>query len=814
MKIFNFSIRARITIAVALGIILLVTIGITQRYRQFNEMMLKELETESKNIEITFYALLDENIKSLDKAVKLIAQNQEYSGYAARGDRDSLQRALGNYFKEIKSDISQVQYHTKDAKTIYRFHLPEHFGDDLSSFRKTVVQANQTLKPVVGLEVGVNGPGIRVVYPVFYNGEHIGSVEFGGGLDSIIQHLKKQYNFEYAIGIKDEVFKQAKRKGSDKDIIINGIVYYSVSNDELKGILNKIDKEEGFFKNDGKIYNIYKLPLKDFSGSVVGHILTVKDYSEFFSKNRSSIIKAILFIAMIGAVILTILVISLNKVFKPLSNLSDILKDLSRDDGDYSKRLPVPIPDFQRETGVNNPEIVELCKDRHCWHVIGDYSDNKRCPLLLEGKVKSCETCFVMKKICNSEICKLMISFNIFLNIMEKNLLKILNKTSSLMEAMPNMLMSVESVVIENDKNTQLAIQTATASEEMSSTISEISRSVSEVTVKSNETKGLAEEGSLIVSESKSYSDEVKNSMMLLKNEINELIKTAGQIGTVVGVINDISEQTNLLALNAAIEAARAGEHGRGFAVVADEVRKLAEKTQKSTKEIEHMIREMQYKVKTVGQSVDKSTGSIDKQNEIAGQIQNNFAVIVNSIEELNHNILSISAALEEQTTTTGEIARGMVEVSKSVENTKNSIEIVVNENEKVLLESKNIVEQLTNYKYKSEAMVFMKAKVAHITFIVRLFEAANMRKFHEVVDHRHCDFGRFYYSEGLAKFGNDLDFKSIEPHHINVHELGRKIMEAMKAGKYDEVHKFLNEIKACYDNLKGYLDKMIKKYS
>lgn len=125
----------------------------------------------------------------------------------AKRNREYLKRRLVPLFKKVlkpKFGVKQFQFHLPPATSFFRIHKPNKYGDDLSSFRKTVVTANTEKRVVSGVEVGRAGLGIRVVYPVFYNGTHIGSVEFGisykEAVEGVISLYKKNANF--AVGIK------------------------------------------------------------------------------------------------------------------------------------------------------------------------------------------------------------------------------------------------------------------------------------------------------------------------------------------------------------------------------------------------------------------------------------------------------------------------------------------------------------------------------------------------------------------------------------------------------------------------------------
>ena len=149
---------------------------------------------------------------------------------------------------------------------------------------------------------------------------------------------------------------------------------------------------------------------------------------------------------------------------------------------------------------------------------------------------------------------------------------------------------------------------------------------------------------------------------------IGKLSKSADQIGEIISVIDDIADQTNLLALNAAIEAARAGEQGRGFAVVADEVRKLAERTGKATTEISGMIKSIQNETAEAVKGMEAGTTEVEQGRELADKAGNSLNEIVNMSQRVMDMIQQIATATEEQSSAAEEISKNIEHISTVTE--------------------------------------------------------------------------------------------------------------------------------------------------
>ncbi|MBW3528173.1 methyl-accepting chemotaxis protein [Shewanella sp. NKUCC05_KAH] len=210
--------------------------------------------------------------------------------------------------------------------------------------------------------------------------------------------------------------------------------------------------------------------------------------------------------------------------------------------------------------------------------------------------------------------------------------------------------------------------QTATAMNEMTATVAEVAQSASAAADSAKDADTYAANGNNIVMQSISSMSQLSDQIQKTAQVIGFLSNESQNIGRVLDVIKSIAEQTNLLALNAAIEAARAGEQGRGFAVVADEVRTLAQRTQKSTQEIEAMIATLQQGVKEAVNAMEIGINQVDDANDKANQAGQALKEIVSSVDSITELNTHIATAAEEQSSVAESINRSIIAISDIAE--------------------------------------------------------------------------------------------------------------------------------------------------
>ncbi|HLP17771.1 MAG TPA: methyl-accepting chemotaxis protein [Bacteroidota bacterium] len=223
---------------------------------------------------------------------------------------------------------------------------------------------------------------------------------------------------------------------------------------------------------------------------------------------------------------------------------------------------------------------------------------------------------------------------------------------------------STEEMAAGAHEQTQQTTEVAGAVEEMSKTIIETTKNASLAAATAKHSGAKAQDGGRVVIETMEGMKRIAEVVKQSAATVQELGKSSDQIGEIIQVIDDIADQTNLLALNAAIEAARAGEQGRGFAVVADEVRKLAERTTKATKEIAGMIKQIQRDTAGAVESMNLGTDEVEKGRTLAEKSSESLKEIIDGSGKVVDIVNQVAAASEEQATASEQISRNIEAIS------------------------------------------------------------------------------------------------------------------------------------------------------
>lgn len=356
--------------------------------------------------------------------------------------------------------------------------------------------------------------------------------------------------------------------------------------------------------------------------------------------------------------------------------------------------------------------------------------------------------------------------------------------------------------------------QIATAMNEMAATVQEVARNTTQAASAAGDAKSEAENGRRIVAQTLDDIDALAQQIGQGASAMTQLQEDSQEVGKVLEVINGIAEQTNLLALNAAIEAARAGEQGRGFAVVADEVRTLAQRTQKSTEEIRVIIERLQtqsHKAAGMMTQSHEHTQATVSATSAAGAALDSIVKAVGTITDMSNQI---ATAAEQQSHVAEEMDRSITKIAGIAEETTRTSGETVHVSIEIYEQMNDLRSLVARFQTSVRGVDLSAAKTAHLSWKGRIrayLDGTGTLSSNQVTSHKDCDLGKWYYTEGLENYGHLAEMKDLEQPHAELHRLIGDIVGLRKSGKLEQAEQLFQKIDPLSEKIITLLDAIEK---
>jgi methyl-accepting chemotaxis protein len=615
------SIAARLILAISLTVALACAVLGTFSIMQQRALTRLALEQQLKLQYDSVIAALDYEGRAALAVSTTISALPQVADAVAKGDRPALSALLNDANQALKAQGMPLMNLILPPATIFlRVHDPKAFGDDISGRRLTVVTANKSGKPIVGVEQGRDTLGIFAMMPIMRDGKSLAVTDVGVTFgQEFVDRAKKRFGIDLAVHWFDgKSFKKLSSTFGDAVV---------ATQEELKGVFDGAALQRDASVG-GHSAAVYVGQVKNYAGQPVAVIEVIKDTTEYEAAATRAQRDLLLATSAILAVAVVLAFLLGRGLSRPLAAITAVMNRLS------SGEIDVTIPGSERRDELGTMAAAVDVFRRSMIEARGMRDAQEASKQQTEREKRALQR--QMADRFEADV---------------KSVVATVAKATSEMQRVAGEITSSVNGTSEQ------AAAAAAASEEASASVSTVAAATEELA------SSVAEIGRQVT-----HSSLVADNAVVKAGQTTEMVGSlataAEKIGDVLRLIGAIASQTNLLALNATIEAARAGEAGRGFAVVASEVKNLASQTAKATEEIAGQVAAIQ---SATGNCVTAIGGISDTIREISGIA----TTIAAAVEQQGSATREIARSVQQAATGTSEVSVNVTGASQSADRSR-----------------------------------------------------------------------------------------------------------------------------------------------
>ncbi|WP_337017014.1 methyl-accepting chemotaxis protein [Oceanobacillus massiliensis] len=619
----------------------------------FNKLITEQQSDMEQIIQTEF----DNVALELQDITEIYSQNLEYVEAFHAGDRETLLNLVNGIYSRLFSEhgIDVIEYGDTSGIVFLRGHEPTQFGDDKSGVE--AIQHALNGESISGFEFGDSGLSVRAFSPIMYNKEIIGTLQMGVD-DRFLEKMNEKFK-----GVTIDLYNA---EGAIVDSSLDDNIGGTLDDAET---LNAVIDGEKVSEYDDQSMNSY-LPMLDPTGNnIIGVIGITQDISTIQQTNEQIIWTGIIISAISLVIVLIVSITFSNSIANPVRKISELMVELSKGN------LRLAIKESKR-----NDEVGQLTKSMQ-----------------------------IMKDNLHETLSQVADSSTSVASQSEE----MTQSSAEVKSGSEQIAMTMQEIAAGTEKQANSASILASTMSNFTANILETNTRGEQIKESSKDVLDLTDKGKHLMKTSDEQMQKIDGIVQDAVTKMAELDLQSQEISKLVEVIQDIANQTNLLALNAAIEAARAGEAGKGFAVVADEVRKLAEQVSDSVTDITGFAANIQLESSNVAKSLQMGYKEVEQGTSQIKSTGETFTIISDSVSDMAENIQSIAerlsemvagsqemnASIEEIASVSEEAAAGVEEAAATAEQSSSSMEEVASSSEQLAKLAEEMNELVSKFK-------------------------------------------------------------------------------------------------------------------